>query len=63
MISVKDPKIAIPLVSIAGLFWSFGPYVVRHIDQANNQTMAIFIHKRHSYLFTFKYFPFFLRKD
>ena len=34
MISVKDPKIAIPLVLIAGLFWSFGPYVVRHIDQA-----------------------------
>tara|TARA_B100000579_G_scaffold327946_1_gene277936 strand:+ start:273 stop:1178 length:906 start_codon:yes stop_codon:yes gene_type:complete len=34
MLDIKDPKVAIPVVLIAGLFWSFGPYVVRHIDGA-----------------------------
>ena len=33
MLDIKDPKVAIPIVLIAGLLWSFGPYVVRHIDQ------------------------------
>ena len=33
MLELKNPKIAIPIVLIAGIFWSFGPYVVRHIDQ------------------------------
>ena len=30
---LKNQKVAIPIVLIAGIFWSFGPYVVRHIDQ------------------------------
>ena len=34
MFELKNHKSAIPIVLIAGLFWSFGPYVVRHIDQA-----------------------------
>ena len=34
MTDLKNPKVAIPVVLIAGIFWSFGPYVVRHIDQA-----------------------------
>ena len=34
MLDIKDPKVAIPIVLIAGLLWSFGPYVVRHIDEA-----------------------------
>ena len=34
MLDIKDPKVAIPVVLIAGLLWSFGPYVVRHIDVA-----------------------------
>ena len=34
MFDIKDAKVAIPVVLIAGLFWSFGPYVVRHIDNA-----------------------------
>ncbi len=33
MPDLKNPKVAIPVVLIAGIFWSFGPYVVRHIDQ------------------------------
>ncbi len=33
MLDLKNEKFAIPLVAIAGVLWSFGPYVVRHIDQ------------------------------
>ena len=33
MIHLKNSKVAIPIVLIAGILWSFGPYVVRHIDQ------------------------------
>ena len=34
MLELKNPRIAIPVVLIAGIFWSLGPYVVRHIDEA-----------------------------
>ena len=33
MLDIKNPKSAIPIVLLAGIFWSFGAYVVRHIDQ------------------------------
>ena len=33
MYDIKNPKSAIPIVLLAGIFWSFGAYVVRHIDQ------------------------------
>jgi len=33
MPDIKNPKAAIPIVLFAGIFWSFGAYVVRHIDQ------------------------------
>ena len=33
MSDIKNPKAAIPIVLLAGILWSFGPYVVRHIDQ------------------------------
>ena len=33
MPDLKNPKVAIPIVLFAGILWSFGPYVVRHIDQ------------------------------
>ena len=33
MPDLKNEKLAIPLVIIAGVLWSFGPYVVRNIDQ------------------------------
>tara|TARA_B100001123_G_C15175927_1_gene973318 strand:+ start:16 stop:921 length:906 start_codon:yes stop_codon:yes gene_type:complete len=35
MNDLKDPRLAIPVVLLAGIFWSFGPYVVRHIDNAH----------------------------
>ena len=35
MIELKNEKIAIPVVLIAGLFWSFGPLVVRYMDNPN----------------------------
>ena len=34
MLDIKDAQVAIPVVLVAGLLWSFGPYVVRHIDGA-----------------------------
>ncbi len=33
MFKLKNQRIAIPLVLIAGIFWSFGAYVVKLIDQ------------------------------
>ncbi len=33
MEELKNPKLAIPIVLLAGLIWSFGPYVVKHIEQ------------------------------
>ena len=34
MDDLKNPKLAVPLVLIAGILWSLGPYVVRNIDDA-----------------------------
>ena len=33
MLILKNPKIAVPVVLFAGLIWSFGPLVVRHMDE------------------------------
>ena len=33
MIELKSDKIAVPIVLFAGLLWSFGPLVVRYMDQ------------------------------
>ena len=33
MFELKNPRTAIPVVLIAGIFWSFGAYVVKLIDQ------------------------------
>ena len=33
MIELKNEKIAIPVVLFAGLLWSLGPLIVRHMDQ------------------------------
>ena len=35
MLELKNPKIAVPVVLFAGLLWSFGPLVVRYMDQPN----------------------------
>ena len=35
MLELKNPKIAIPIVLIAGILWSFGPLVVRYMDSPN----------------------------
>jgi len=35
MSDLKNAKLAVPLVALAGLIWSFGPLVVRNIDNAN----------------------------
>ena len=35
MLELKNEKVAVPVVLFAGLLWSFGPLVVRYIDQAD----------------------------
>ena len=35
MLELKNEKIAIPVVLIAGLIWSFGPLVVRYMNEPN----------------------------
>ena len=35
MIELKNEKIAIPVVLIAGIIWSFGPLVVRYMNEPN----------------------------
>ncbi len=35
MLHLKDHKIAIPVVLFAGLLWSFGPLIVRYMDEPN----------------------------
>ena len=35
MLELKNPKIAVPVVLIAGILWSFGPLVVRYMDSPN----------------------------
>jgi CBS-domain-containing membrane protein len=33
MFQLKNPKVAVPVVLFAGLIWSFGPLVVRYMDE------------------------------
>ncbi len=35
MFELKNPKIAVPVVLFAGILWSFGPLVVRHMENPN----------------------------
>jgi len=35
MLQLKNPRIAIPIVLFAGILWSFGPLVVRYMDNPN----------------------------
>tara|TARA_B100000700_G_scaffold140443_1_gene156443 strand:+ start:621 stop:1526 length:906 start_codon:yes stop_codon:yes gene_type:complete len=35
MLKLKNENVAIPFVLFAGILWSFGPLVVRHLDQPN----------------------------
>ena len=35
MLELKNPKIAVPVVLFAGILWSFGPLVVRYMDEPN----------------------------
>ena len=35
MLELKNEKIAVPIVLFAGLIWSFGPLVVRYMDDPN----------------------------
>ncbi len=36
MIELRNQKVAIPIVLLAGILWSFGPYVVKNIDSVSS---------------------------
>ena len=36
MLELKNEKLAVPVVLFAGILWSFGPLVVRYMDQPHN---------------------------
>ena len=46
MIELKNEKIAIPVVLFAGLLWSFGPLVVRYMDDPNLVPWQYILRKR-----------------
>ena len=35
MLELKNPRVAVPVVLFAGILWSFGPLVVRYMDDPN----------------------------
>src|SRR6056300_1487215 len=35
MLELKNPRVAVPVVLFAGILWSFGPVVVRYMDNPN----------------------------
>ena len=43
MIELKNEKIAVPIVLFAGLIWSFGPLVVRYMDDPNLSAVAVYL--------------------
>ena len=46
MIELKNEKIAIPIVLLAGTIWSFGPLVVRYMDNPHLSSLAVYFWKR-----------------
>ena len=41
MLELKNEKIAVPIVLFAGLIWSFGPLVVRYMDDPKEASKKI----------------------
>ena len=35
MLELRNPKVAVPVVLFAGIIWSFGPLVVRNLEDPN----------------------------
>ena len=35
MLELRNPRVAVPVVMFAGILWSFGPLVVRFMDNPN----------------------------
>ena len=59
MFELKNEKIAIPVVLIAGLIWSFGPLVVRYMNEPNLVPWQYIFARGLNNLFDFKSLPFF----
>ena len=62
MLELKNPKIAVPVVLFAGILWSFGPLVVRYMDNPN-QVPWQYIFGRGLLFLLFLIFIYILRKE
>ena len=54
MIELKNEKIAVPVVLFAGLLWSFGPLVVRYMDQPHLVPWQYIFGRGLNNIYTFK---------
>ena len=43
MLELRNPKLAVPIVLFAGILWSFGPLVVRHMDSPDLVLGSIYL--------------------
>ena len=59
MIELKNEKIAIPVVLLAGLIWSFGPLVVRYMNEPNLVPWQYIFASGFNNFFNFKSLSFF----
>ena len=63
MIELKNEKIAIPVVLFAGLMWSFGPLVVRHMDEPNLVPWQYIFARGLTIFISPKFVSYFLKKE
>ena len=54
MIEIKNDKLAVPVVLFAGILWSFGPLVVRYMDQPELVPWQYIFWERINNLYNFK---------
>ena len=63
MFELKNEKIAIPVVLIAGIIWSFGPLVVRNMNEPNLVPWQYIFARRINNFFSSQSYIFFLKKE
>ena len=59
MIEIKNDKLAVPVVLFAGILWSFGPLVVRYMDQPELVPWQYIFGERINNLYNFEIFIYF----
>ena len=62
MLELKNPKTAVPVVLFAGILWSFGPLVVRYMDNPTKFLGSIYLEEGLLFLL-FLIFIYILKKE